>query len=68
MIPLYKNGSEKAIKKGESCMNDIVACASASGPILPEMRQNVQADTDLHLPWLPLQLDCQEDENMPGFI
>lgn len=50
-------------------MSDIAVCASASGPILPaEMRQNVQADTDLHLPWLQPQLGCQEDENMPGFI
>lgn len=43
-------------KKGKSSMNDIVVCASASGPILPtEMQQNVQADTDLHLPWLQPQ-------------
>lgn len=50
-------------------MNDILVCASASGPILPaEMQQNVQADTDLHLPWLQSQPGCQEDENMPGFI
>lgn len=32
-------------------MNDTVVCASASGPTLPTgMRQNAEADTDLHLP------------------
>lgn len=55
--------------KRKPCMNDVVVCVSASGPIQPtEMQQNVQPDTDLHLPWLQRQPGCQEDENMPGFI